>query len=380
MEISIISDRKQWNDFLTSQPHGHLLQSYEWGELTEYLGGSIYRLGALDNGCLVGAMMLTVAPVPFPISLPGLHFKWLYCSRGPTVETPHSPALAALIQEAHNIAQAEHAVVLRLEPNITQDMPDIDAWVAAYHQLGFQTNPTAIHGRRSWILDIRPPIEQLYTHFRKAWRQNIRLAEQQNVIVREAKGDDDFTIYYDLLKETSERDHFFIHGKEYHKEILRKFAAVDNAVIYIAEHEGEPVAAKMLIRFGNRCWDMFAGTSKKKPALPKSHILQYHSFQWAKAHHCTHFDFRTIPENLEAGEEMWGVYHYKKGFGGFSQLHMATQDYVYRPLIYRTWRLFVEARHTLRRIHYKRKAAKPVHKEKGRQHIYTLLFSTRPSK
>ena len=76
MSITVreITDREQWNGFLTSQPHGHLLQSYEWGELSQYLGGRIYRLGALENGRLAGAMMLIVSPVPIPVPVPGLHF------------------------------------------------------------------------------------------------------------------------------------------------------------------------------------------------------------------------------------------------------------------------------------------------------------------
>ena len=37
--IQEITDSGQWNGFLTSQPRGHLLQSYEWGELNRYLGG-----------------------------------------------------------------------------------------------------------------------------------------------------------------------------------------------------------------------------------------------------------------------------------------------------------------------------------------------------
>jgi hypothetical protein len=45
--IQEITDKAQWNGFLTSQPRGHLLQSYEWGDLNHYLGGRIYRLGAL---------------------------------------------------------------------------------------------------------------------------------------------------------------------------------------------------------------------------------------------------------------------------------------------------------------------------------------------
>ncbi|HLX40743.1 MAG TPA: peptidoglycan bridge formation glycyltransferase FemA/FemB family protein, partial [Ktedonobacteraceae bacterium] len=129
--IQEITDREQWDTFLTSQPRGHLLQSYEWGELNKYLGGRIYRLGALDNGRIVGAMMLTIAQVPLPSSVP-VRFEWLYSTRGPTVESPDSPALAALIERAHAIARKEHAVVLRLEPNTADDDPNMDVWIATY--------------------------------------------------------------------------------------------------------------------------------------------------------------------------------------------------------------------------------------------------------
>ena len=139
MSITIqeITDREQWNTFLTSQPRGHMLQSYDWGELTQYLGGCVYPLGALEDGRLVGAMLLSVTPVPLPSSVPGIRYNWLYCTRGPTVERPDSPALAALVAHAHKIAKKERAVVLRVEPNIADDDPHMDAWLAAYHKLGF---------------------------------------------------------------------------------------------------------------------------------------------------------------------------------------------------------------------------------------------------
>ncbi|HYX51091.1 MAG TPA: peptidoglycan bridge formation glycyltransferase FemA/FemB family protein, partial [Ktedonobacteraceae bacterium] len=120
-----ITNKEQWNGFLTSQPRGHLLQSYEWGELNQYLGGRIYRVGAMENGRLIGTMMLTASPVPIPIAVPGMRFNWLYSSRGPTVEQPDSPALAALIESVQKIARTEHAVVLRLEPNIADDDPQL---------------------------------------------------------------------------------------------------------------------------------------------------------------------------------------------------------------------------------------------------------------
>lgn len=356
MSITIqeIADREQWDGFLTSQPRGHLLQSYEWGELTKYLGGRIYRLGALEGGHMIGAMLLTISPVPIPVPLPGLRFNWLYSSRGPTVERPDSPALPALVEHVQAIAPQEHAVVLRLEPNITDDDPELDKWLAAYRALGFQTYPYAVHGRRSWVLDIRPGAEQLLANFKMTWRQNVRIAERKGVIVREATSDADFDAYYELLKITSERDAFFIHSKNYHKEILRQFGSKGDAVLYLAEHEGEPLAAKMLIRFGNWCWDMFGASSNHKRNLKPTYLLQYRCIQWARAQGCSFFDFRTIPEVLEPGEEMWGVYEFKKGFGGFSRLNMPTQDYVYRPLIYSAWRKLVEIRRTRRHAERKK--------------------------
>ena len=363
--ISEITNREQWNDFLTSQPRGHLLQSYEWGELNQYLGGRIYRLGALDNGRMVGAMLLTISPLPIPVPFPGLRFHWLYCARGPTVERPDSPALAALIEHAHRIARREHAVVLRLEPNIADDDPDLDTWMKAYTALGFSTNPISVHGRRSWILDIRPSAEELLADFKMTWRQNVRVAERKGVIVHEAKSDADFDAYYDLLQVTSERDAFFIHSKDYHREILRTFAGKGDAVLYLAEHEGEPLAAKMLIRFGSWCWDMFGASSNNKRNLKATYLLQYRCIQWAKEHGCDYFDFRTIPEVLEPGEEMWGVYEYKKGFGGFSRLNMPTQEYVYRPLIYKAWRKLVELRRQHR--HQERKKVELERAARGKQ-------------
>ncbi len=349
MDVQFITDQQQWNSFLLCQPWGHLLQSYEWGELLQYRGERIYRLGALEHGRLVGVMLLSVAPIPAPRQVRRLLPVWLYCRRGPTVEVPHSPALPALVQRAAEIAREEHAVILRLEPNVADDDPQMDAWLAAYKRLGFITNPHALYPRRSWVLDLRPAMEQLVANFRKTWRNDIRIAERQGVIVREAETEADFENYYRLLQFTGEREGFFVHSKDYHREMLRLFAKKGDAALLIAELHGEPLAAKLLIRFGNWCWDMFGATSDAYPRLPKTHLLQYRSLQWAKEHGCTHFDFRAIPEILEPDEEMWGVYHFKKGFGGFSRLNIPTQDYVYRPHVYTLWRRAVEARRALHR-------------------------------
>ena len=354
MEVHNISDREQWNSFLTKQPNGHLLQSYEWGELTSSLGNTIIRLGAFEQDRLVGTMMLSIADAPLPLPFPVPHPKWIYCCRGPNFERGYESAFNALLAEAHRLAQQENTIVLRLEPNITEEEEQREGWSDKFQQLGFSVNPFSTHGRRSWVLDIRPDLSELFQHFSKKWRQNIRQAEKRGVTVRMGTNESDIDAFYELLRSTSIQQNFFIHPRSYYSRIFDTFVNSGNGALLIAEHNQRIVGVNMIIRFGTRCWDMYSASLDKKSGLNESYPLQYHCFEWAKAQGCTHFDFRTIPEVLDPNEEMWGIYEFKKGFGGYSDLVVQTQDYIYRPVLYKGWSLMVKRRRTKRKMQHQR--------------------------
>jgi peptidoglycan pentaglycine glycine transferase (the first glycine) len=343
--VKEIDDREIWNGFLLSHTRGHVLQSYEWGELSTFLGGKVYRLGAFEEGKLVATMQMVVASVPLP--LPRMRPNWLYCARGPTFERPNRAVLERLLLYIqHFIARQERAIVLRVEPDIADNDEDrdLDEYLALYHRAGFQSNPNSVHARRSWILDIQPSLERLYAHFSETCQHSISLARQRGVTVREASNEGDFNRYYTLLKQTSEREGFFLHDKAYHQEMYHRFAETGNAVLFIAEYTGKMIAAKFLIRFGNCCWDMFSASSPIADELKAPYLLQYQSINWAKEHNCTLFDFRAISEGMDATESESRDDAFKQAFGGFARQHMPTQDYVYQPLLYKPWRKLVELR------------------------------------
>lgn len=349
--VKEVTDSEQWNRVLEQHPRGHYLQSYDWGELYRYLGRTIYRLAAFDGERLVGAMMFVVTPVPIPFL--GKYYNWLYCARGPAIEKDNLDVLNALLTRVHEIAKITRAVVFKMEPNVLEE--EDEAWLSYLQTSGFRVNQQSICGRRSWVLDLRPDEQKILAGFRKTWRYNIRLAEREGVEVREVKTDEDFATYYRLLVVTSQRDGFFVHPQHYHKEMYRRYASRGDAMLFLAIHQGKAIAARMVIRFGDVCLDMFGASSNGDRGFPKTHILQYRCIQWAKSKGCNYFDFRTIPESLDENEEMYGVYHYKKGFGGFSRLHMPTQDYVYQPLLYLLWNFLLEQKRAWRRRRYQKK-------------------------
>ena len=53
---------------------------------------------------------------------------------------------------------------------------------------------------------------------------------------------------------------------------------------------------------------------------------------------CWYYNFRGIPDTLAEGEELWGVYVFKRGFGGYPIRFLHTHDLVYQPLIYEAYK------------------------------------------
>ncbi len=323
MEVREITDRTQWDSFVSQAKTGHLMQSYQWGELMKRDGCRITRVGVLEEGQLVAAALVQLATMPY------VNAPWLYVPRGPVVDDPASPALSAIINELHQIARRERAVMLKIEPHVEEGTP---GWREALKELGFQLNPVPAHVRRSWLLDITPPEQRLLAGMKRSWRYNIKVAERSGIQVREARTFEDMKAFYRIYQQTSQRDDFTILPLKHYTDILELFA--NDARLFLADYQGETLVGHLLIRYGAWCWDMFGATAEAYRNLKPGYLLHWKTFLWAKAQGCTFYDFRGIPEALEPGEELWNVYEYKRGFGGCSRLSLATHDYVYRPLLY----------------------------------------------
>lgn len=325
MQVEVISDRDQWNRFVEANPTGNITQTFEWGELGDSLGGDVLRLGAVDGGELQAAMLVIVGRAPL------LRRPYLYVPRGPVVSDPASPALAALFDRAEQEARKRGAFMLKVEPNVA----DGDAaWLDVLHNLGFRRNRFATHPRRSWVLDIRPGEDELLAGMKEKWRYNIRLAGRKGVQVREASTPEDVETFYRLYQETAERDGFFIHPQRHYADILRLYGARDAAVLLLAEYEGTPIAGLIAVKCGPVTTYMFGASSNRERNRMPNHLLQWTAIRWAKAHGCTLYDFRAIAEVLDAKEDLYSLYTYKQGYGGYSVLTLETHDKPYNAPVY----------------------------------------------
>jgi peptidoglycan pentaglycine glycine transferase (the first glycine) len=347
MQVQVIDDRERWNRYVESAATGYITQTFEWGELGDHLGGEIVRLGALEGSELHGAMVIVIA------RMAPLGRRYLYVPRGPVVDDPASPALAALVAEARRVARRAGAFMLKVEPNV----PDGDArWLEALARLGFRRNPHAMHPRRSWVVDIRPSEQELLANMKMTWRYNIRAAERKGVKVRAATDLGDIDAWYGLYQQTAARDGFFIHPKAHYAKVLELYRARGAAVQYLAEYEGTPIAGLIVVRCGAIATSMYSASANQHRERRPNHLLQWTAMRWAKAQGCTLYDFRAIAETLEPAEPDYSLYTYKEGFGGYSVLTLEGHDLPYNAPLYWAYRQSLSLKRALVRRRFAQRA------------------------
>ena len=329
-----------WNKFLFNYPDAHLLQSGEWGGLKSAFGWQAVRIVAGE----VGAQILFRR-------LP-LGFTLAYMPKGPVFSNQSSVISDQFWAEVDEVCRARRAIFLKVEPDAweTMECDDRSRRIAKSGPAGvlredfaFHASPHNIQPPRTIIVSLKGSEEEILAQMKQKCRYNVRLSEKKGVTVRAW---DDIPGFHEMLLVTGERDVFGVHSLAYYRRAYDLFHQAGMVEMLVAEYEGKPLAALMVFARGKRAWYMYgASTDEERNRMP-TYLLQWEAMRWAKARGCEEYDLWGVPdgdeETLETqftarSDGLWGVYRFKRGFGGEVRRAAQALDRVYKPLLYRVY-------------------------------------------
>jgi lipid II:glycine glycyltransferase (peptidoglycan interpeptide bridge formation enzyme) len=331
----------EWDQFVGGHSQAHVLQSSAWGRLKSQFGWSDERMGLIwQNNLVAGAQVLYRR-------LPGGLGRLAYVPKGPLVDWTAKEQVTALVGGLDRAARAREAVALTIEP----DLPDEPRWSDSLRELGFAPSMFAsIQPRSTLIVDISPTEEAILGAMKSKTRYNVRLAARKGVTVREAE-EADLPAFHSLMTATAARDSFGVHTPAYYEVAYRLFVPKGWARLFLAEVADHPVAALMVFAFPPRSWYFYGASGDDHREKMPTYLLQWEAIRWAKSVGCTTYDLWGIPdedmEMLEAGfahrrDGLWGVYRFKRGFGGELVRSVGAWDRAYAQLRYRLYRWMLE--------------------------------------
>lgn len=327
--MKIVSET-EWSSWLSKQTKKHILQNTAWGQLKNNFNWKPIR--CINETQTAGAQIL-FRKLPL-----GLTFA--YIPKGPVGNLD-----SEFWKSVDFICKRQKAMFLKVEPDLYNEddkSPFSD---------DFRFVPgLSIQPRRTIVVSLQGPVNEWLGRMKQKTRYNIRLAEKKGIEIRKTA---DIDTFYEILLSTGNRDNFGIHSKEYYRKVFDCFQPGGNIALFLAYYKEQPLAGVIVFSSGKRAWYFYGASNEHERNRMPTYLLQFEAMKWASQQGCNEYDLWGIPDFNEdyleenfskLSEGLWGVYRFKRGFGGQIKRYMGAFDRVYNPFLYSLYKTYSKMR------------------------------------
>jgi peptidoglycan pentaglycine glycine transferase (the first glycine) len=336
---------QDWETFVGQSSEAHILQTAAWGELKSAFGWHVEHI----SWGKIGAQIL-YRPLPGGFTIAYIPKGPLYPGAGKLdhqfdaqIGGVTDPVWSEFWADVDRVCKKQRAIFLKVEP---------DCWVGVGQSEetkapdGFRLSGHAIQPLKTILVDLHADPNETMSRMKQKTRYNIRLASKKGVKVQTSQ---EVGLFHDLMEKTGRRDQFAVHSLSYYQKAYDLFYPRGECELWLASHEGDLLASLMAFCHGSRAWYLYGASSNIKRELMASYAIQWEAMLWARSKGCTEYDLWGIPDQDEAELErdftqrsdgLWGVYRFKRGFGGVVRRSCGPWDRVYQSALYWLYRLW----------------------------------------
>jgi len=291
------------------QQSSQLLQSKLWAKVQQARGRDVFYL---DDILIIKHQLL-------------LGKTWLYSAQ----LNLSVKKLIKIIPKIKKIAQKEKAIFWKVESIFGQPL-----------KLNKNLKlSTPLQPYETFLIDLSTSKKKLLKNMKQKTRYNIRLAKRKGVKVYWSQKQKDLNIFYSLLNQTAKRQKIKLHPKKHYQNILKIFGPKNKAKIIVAEYKKEPIAANLIIFFGNTATYLHGGTSKKHRTKMAPYLLQWQAILKAKKQDLKFYDLGGCAVKKGKIKEWAGLTRFKSGFGGQLYQFGETYDLIFKKMQYQIYQL-----------------------------------------
>jgi lipid II:glycine glycyltransferase (peptidoglycan interpeptide bridge formation enzyme) len=171
---------------------------------------------------------------------------------------------------------------------------------------------------RTYVLNLRPPLEELRKNLDKKWRNALTRSEKNELKVVAGNGMDEYQSFCRMYHQMQKR-------KAFESTVdIEQFGRIQQVLpenhrmrILICMREGIPVAGIVSSAMGDSATYLLGATSDDGLNSKGAYLLQWTLIQWLKENKFKWYDLGGIDP-----ERNPGVYHFKSGLSGTDVYHM----------------------------------------------------------
>ena len=333
----------QWDEFVKAHPHGSLLQTAVWARLKSRFGWHSQRVYVKQDGeIMAGAQFL------FRSYAWGM-IKIGYVPHGPLVDWENKELVELALNQIDIVAHQNRVSIVKIEPLLWQN-EDLspERWVEICQEQGCVAPTDTIQPPRTVRIDLRPSEDDILKKMKQKTRYNTRLGPKKGVTVRLGTRKD-IPAFNRMMVKTGQRNQFGVHDPKYYEVAYDQFNQFlpGSVALFVAEYEGEPLAGVMAFAYGGQGSYLYGASNNDHREKMPAYAVQFEAMKWAKRQGCEYYDMWGVPDEdlddlegkfKERNDGLWGVYRFKRGWGGEVVRTVAAADRVHNKLAYRIYK------------------------------------------
>jgi peptidoglycan pentaglycine glycine transferase (the first glycine) len=337
LKLITAEDAGRFDDFIQSNPNGHIFQSYLWGEIKKPAWEPIRVIMEDEKGRIVAAATVLKRKIPI------LRKTFFYLPRGPVFCDWNNQGFVLLFMtHLQQLARSHRAILVKIDPCLPEREAELQKTLK---QAGF-VSATGNHDfgglqpRYTFRLNIEQDLEEVMNLFPKKIRYKIRYGEKKGLRFVHP-GEEGLKTFTEMMLKTGERANFVARNLSYYQKVFRILSQREAIDLTIGLYGDEPITAGITFAFGDKAWAAYGCQADLHKNLYAYHAMIWERIKWAHGKGAKWFDFYGVPDQPAEDHPLYGIYHFKKSFGGQYLAFIGEKDLIISPIFYWFWsRLF----------------------------------------
>ena len=322
MRVEDITDKQQWDDFVTSHEEANFLHSWQWGEFHLSRGKTVVRRGVFDGDKLIGVYEGEVET-----ARRGRHIA---VAGGPIVDWTDKPAVEALVADMREQGRKYHCAFVRVRPQLEKT----DESMRLFRELGLHAAPMYLSVELAGVLDLEKSEDELLKNMRQRLRRALRKAEKNGITIEKSTDPARMKEFYDIQLQTAGRHHFIAFSEDFLTKQFAAFAEDNSAVLYTARYNGEVLAQNFMIFYGNEASYHYGVSTELGTKLSGAPLLHMQAMRDARERGIKRYNFWGIVDEDDTKHRFYGVSVFKRGFGVDELKYVPAHDLILNPIKY----------------------------------------------
>lgn len=233
---------KEYEEFVSSAPKTHFMQSYAFGQVRALKGFIPHYVGLRDGKKLVCAALLLEKKLIFS-------YSYYYVPRGYVIDYENHELLDKFTSYLNDFAKKNHAIFIKVDPDIKrwnlnsegEQVGDFNNTSLieylksiGYKHRGFNKGFEMEQPRFTFRLNLERPMDDVFKNFHPTTRKILNKGNKYQLEIYKG-GVEDIEDFYETMTETAKREGILQAPLSYYKTFYEEFERRGHSDLYIAK-------------------------------------------------------------------------------------------------------------------------------------------------